>query len=78
MASQIEIVRGGETTVLSVETLPVQTSLEMSEGETALTIKTSIYWCRSGQATLCNYSMETYELTLLAESGGPERIAVSL
>jgi sugar lactone lactonase YvrE len=78
VASQIEVVRGGETTVLSVEALPVETRVEVSEGETVLTIKTAVYWCRAGQTALCCYSMETYELTLLAEPSGPGQVSVVL
>jgi hypothetical protein len=64
--------------VLSVEALPVETRVEVSEGETVLTIKTAVYWCRAGQTALCCYSMETYELTLLAEPSGPGQVSVVL
>jgi hypothetical protein len=78
VASQIEIVRGRETTVAAVEALPVETVMRVSEGETELTIKTAVYWCRDGQAAVCCYSMETYVLTLTADSGGPDRISLIL
>lgn len=78
VASQIEIVRGGETTVLAVEALPVETVLQASPDEAVLTVKTAVYWCRDEQAAVCRYSMETYELTLAAERGGPERVYVTL
>ena len=64
--------------MLSVEVLPLETRLDVAEGETVLTIKTSVYWCRDEQAAGCRYSMETYELTLLAEPSGSGRVSVVL
>ena len=78
VASQIEIVQGGETTVLAVDSLPIETRVDVAEGGTVLTVKTSIYWCRDEQSAVCRYSMETYELTLVAERGGPNPVSVVL
>lgn len=76
--SQIEIFQGGDHRVVAVESLPIEAAVEVAAGESRLKLETSIYWCSHGAQALCFYSMETYELTLLAEEGGTDRVGFSL